>query len=236
MAFDTESDMRPVAEKTLRDAFDEPHASIYEEFEYGSGRADYVVARISDPYLSRRLIDLRIDTAIEDDRLLQTFLLLHNRGTISKDYYYKLGALDRNTKSKALDWLIDKGFATEVNDTYIRTTPNLRRHVTTAYSIELKLCKWEKALRQAFRGKGFSDYQCVVMDADYVDRAIDNQHQFEEHGIGLMSIDEDGTYEMHLRPERDRPYSLINKWRLNERTIMEELQVTSSVYAGAAGD
>lgn len=236
MAFETESEMRKVAEKTFRDAFDEPNASLYEEFEYGSGRADYVLARISDSYLSRRLDDLRIDTAIEDDRILQTFLLLHNRETISRDHYYNLGALDRNTKTRALEWLLTKGFATEVNDTTIRTTPNLRRHVTTAYSIELKLCKWKEALRQAFRGKGFSDYQYVVMDNDHIDRAIDNQHQFEKYGIGLMSIDEDGTYEIHLTPERNRPYSLINKWRLNERTLMEELQATPSTYAGAAGD
>lgn len=236
MGFDTESDMRDVAQSALRQAFNEPDAKIFEEFSYGSGRADYVLARISDTYLSRRLDALGIETAIDSDRILQAFLLLHNRETISKEYYYDMGALDQRSKTKALNWLIDHGFVKEIDGTHIRTTPHLRRHVTTAYSIELKLSKWKKALRQAFRGKGFSEYQCVVMDAQYVDRALDNRHRFEEHGIGLMSLTEDGEYEMHVPPERHNPYSLINRWRLNERTIMDEIKFQPSTYAEAAGD
>lgn len=236
MSFDTEADMRDVAQEALREAFNEPNAKIFEEFAYGSGRADYVLARVSDAYLARRLDDLGINTAIDNDRILQAFLLLHSRETISKEYYYEMGALDRQSKSKALNWLTNHGFAKEIDDSHIRTAPHLRRHVTTAYSIELKLSNWKKALRQAFRGKGFSEYQCVIMDAEYVDRALENRHRFEEHGIGLLSLAENGEYEMHLTPERNNPYSLINKWRLNERTIMDELKVQSSNYAGAAGD
>ena len=236
MGFKTESDMRDVAQGTLRKALNEPDARVFEEFAYGSGRADYVLARVSDAYLSRRLDDLGINAAIDSDRILQAFLLLHSRETISKEYYYEMGALDRKSKTKALNWLTDHGFAKEIDGSHIRTTPRLRRHVTTAYSIELKLSKWKEALRQAFRGKGFSEYQCVVMDAEYVDRALENRHRFEEHGIGLMSLTEGGEYEVHLPPKRNKPYSLINKWRLNERTIMEELKVQSSTYAGAAGD
>lgn len=236
MGFDTEADMREVAQGTLRDAFNEPEARLYEEFSYGSGRADYVLARVSEAYLSRRLDDLNIKTAIDNERILQAFLLLHNRETISKDYYYRMGALDRSSKTKALDWLTKHGFVKEIGDSHIRSAPHLRRHVTTAYSIELKLSKWKKALRQAFRGKGFSQYQCVVMDAEYVDRALDNQHRFEEHGIGLMSLSEDGEYEVHLQPQRNNPYSLINKWRLNERIIMDGSESNTYQYVGAAGD
>jgi hypothetical protein len=236
MGFDTESDMRDVAQGTLRHAFNEPSAKMFEEFAYGSGRADYVLARVSDAYLSRRLDKLGINTPINSDRILQAFLLLHNRDIISKEYYYEMGALDRKSKTEALNWLTDNGFTKEIDGSHIRTTPHLRRHVTTAYSIELKLTKWKKALKQAFRGKGFSDYQCVVMDAEYVDRALDNRHRFKKHGIGLMSLTEGGEYKMHLVPERNNPYSLINQWRLNERTITEELKAQSSTYAGAAGD
>ncbi|GAB7009509.1 hypothetical protein [Halorubrum trueperi] len=236
MGFDTESDMGDVARDTLKEVFNEPNAKMFEEFTYGSGRADYVLARVSDTYLSRRIDELGINTAIDRDRILQAFLLLHNRETISKDYYYEMGALDRQSKTEALNWLTKHGFVNEIDESHIRTTPHLRRHVTTAYSIELKLSKWKKALRQAFRGKGFSEYQCVVMDAEYVDRALENRQRFEEHGIGLMSLTEDGEYEIHLPPERNNPYSLINRWRLNERTIMDELKLQSSTYVGAAGD
>ncbi|MDQ2073530.1 hypothetical protein RBH20_13405 [Haloarcula sp. H-GB4] len=236
MGFDTEADMREVAQGALRNAFNEPEAKLFEEFSYGSGRADYVLARVSEAYLSRRLDDLNIKTAIDNDRILQAFLLLHNRETISKDYYYEMGALDQSSKKEALNWLTEHGFAKEIGESYIRSTPNLRRHVTTAYSIELKLSKWKEALRQAFRGKGFSEYQCVVMDAEYVDRALNNKHRFEEHGIGLMSLTEDGHYEIHLKPERSNPYSLINKWRLNERIIVEASKSNTHQYVGAAGD
>lgn len=236
MGFDTEADMREVAQETLRNAFNEPEARLFDEFSYGSGRADYVLARVSEAYLSRRLNDLNINTAIDNERILQAFLLLHNRETISKDYFYEMGALDRASKKEALDWLTEHGFAKEIGDSHIRSAPNLRRHVTTAYSIELKLSKWQKALKQAFRGKGFSEYQCVVMDAEYVDRALDNQHRFQEHGIGLMSLTENGDYELHLPPERNNPYSLINKWRLNERIIMDGSKPNNHQYVGAAGD
>jgi hypothetical protein len=142
MGFDTESDMRDAAQDALKDAFNEPDAKVFEESTHSSGRADYALARVSDAYLSRRLDDLGIKTAIDSDRILQAFLLLHNRESISKEYYYEMGALERQSKTEALNWLTEHKFAKEIDDSHIRTTPHLRRHVTTAYSIELKFSKW----------------------------------------------------------------------------------------------
>lgn len=222
MGFDSEADMKVVAKEVLDSSFTGGPTTTIEEFSYGAGRADLVLAKESDAYRQHRLNVLGINSAIDHDAYLRTFLLLHNRKEISKDYFYKVGALDKRTKTEALDWLTNSGFIEELPGNKIRTAPHLRRHITRSYSIELKLENWRKAVKQAFRGKSFSDYQFVAIDDENIIRAIDNIDIFEKYHIGLISINTDHGYFVHHAPERQTPYSPLNKWKLNETTIWEE--------------
>lgn len=223
MGFDSEQEMRKVAIDSISQDFAQEESILLEEFTYGNGRADIVLANPSTAYLDHRINELRISSVLERKSHLQAFLQLHGRGPITRDFYYSVGAMGKRKKKNALEKLIKKGFVDELDNGKIQTAHDLRRHVTTSYSIELKLSKWKKALEQAVRGKSFSEYQYVALDEDNVLRAIDNLELFEEYGVGLMEISEDGDVYIHKEPSRQKPYSPMNKWRLNERTIMEEL-------------
>lgn len=215
--------MKQVALKALNSGFADGPTVVVDEFAYANGRADVVIARASEAYLDRRIEILGISSNISRDVNLQVFLQLHHKGPMSREYFHSVGALDRTTKNQAINWLIKHGFVHEVGDGKIQTAPHLRRHVTTSYSIELKLKNWKKALEQAIRGKSFADYQFVALPSENVLRAVDHIEDFEEHSVGLIEISRDGEYFVHHWPERQSPYSLMNKWRLNEETITKAI-------------
>lgn len=229
MGFESESKMKTVAKNVLDNSFTGGPTKVIDEFSYGAGRTDLVLTKESETYRDHRLNVLNINNAIERDSHLRTFLLLHSRNEISKDYFYGLGAMDKRKKKSALKWLISNGFVEELSDGKIRTAPHLRRHITRSYSIELKLKNWKKAIKQAFRSKSFSDYQYVALDDEYVIRAIDNIDAFEEYEVGLVSIDqEEEQYFVHYDPDRQTPYSPLNMWRLNETTMWDDFPVYAS--------
>ncbi len=229
MGFESETQMKMVARNVLDSSFTGGPTNVIEEFSYGAGRTDLVLTKESETYREHRLDVLGINTAIEQDSHLRAFLLLHSRDEISKDYFFRLGAMDERKKRSALKWLITNGFVEELEDDRIRTAPHLRRHITRSYSIELKLKNWQKAVKQAFRSKSFSDYQYVALDDDYILRAIDNIDVFKDYGVGLISIDQGSEqYVVHYDPDRETPYSPLNKWRLNETTMWDEFPCYAS--------
>lgn len=223
MGFNSEEEMKEVALESLDEEFVGESAVILDEFSYANGRADIVLAKASENYLERRTTDLGISSAIDRDSHLQTFLQLHGRGPVTKEHFYSIGALDERTKKKALKWLLERGFVKELKHGKIRTAPNLRRHITTSYSVELKLKNWKTALEQATRGKAFSDYQFVALPEENILRAQENIEVFREKEIGLIEISSNGDQHVHYHPEKQNPYSPMNKWRLNETTIREEV-------------
>lgn len=235
MGFESEQDLRETVLPILPSILDEENANFIEEFEYGAGRADIVAYRMSDCYLKRRVDELDLTSSIIDEKKLKEFLLIRGRGEISKEHYFSIGGRGKYQKSKALDWLIDEGFVYDYGDR-IRTAPNLRRHITTAYSIELKLKNWKRALEQAHRGRSFSEYQYVVMDSDYISRALENSEKFENLGVGLVSVSDSGEYSIEIQSTRENPFSTVSKWRLNERTLSKASLDDVRTHARVAGD
>jgi len=43
---------------------------------------------------------------------------------------------------------------------------------------------------------------------------------FKKHEVGLISVTEDGDYELHYEPEKQTPFSELNVWKLNETTLL----------------
>lgn len=221
MEFKSEAEMKRVALDALSEGFSDGRSYIMDEFSYANGRSDIVLANASDKYLNQRYEVLGISSSISDDSYLQAFLQLQSRSNpISREHYFSIGAIDRPKKQKALDWLIDRGFVVE-DEGKIRTAPYLRRHITSSYSIELKLGKWKTALDQAIRGKSFAEYQVVALPSENVLRALEHEEKFHEHEVGLMELQPDGAYYMHIEPSKQNPYSPMNMWRLNEQTISQ---------------
>jgi hypothetical protein len=211
--------MKTTAIPALEDHLKTHDAITVPEFPYGAGWTDIVLTYVSEKYLHRRLNELNIDTPITSKNHLKAFLQLHKRGEISKEYFFSLGAAKPTQKKKSLTWLLEHNFVRETSDGKVKTAPYLRQHITSTFAIELKLSKWKQALKQAHRGKSFAEYQYVVLDLDHVGGALDNIGQFEDYEIGLISLDSDGTCYEHYSPEKQAPFSPLNTWRLNEKTL-----------------
>lgn len=219
MGFNSESALKETAASVLKHELARDDAEVVEEFSYSAGRTDLVFTYKSDAYLRRRVEELGVGIPITDKSHLKAFLRLHKRGEITEEYFCKLGANSRREIEKALEWLLNNGFAERTADGKVRTVPYLRRHITTAIAVELKLEKWRDAFRQALRGRSFSEYQYVVLDADHVSPALDNIEMFERQEIGLASVDADGAFTEHHTPDKQQPFSELNTWKLNEKTL-----------------
>lgn len=217
MGFDTETVMGNQATESLRNTLGNCPTEVFTEFSYGAGQTDVVIANISNTYLQRRINELNLGRPI-DPAYLQAFVILHRREQITRTYFEQLYSGKRSTDA-VLRWLHDHGFIKRTDDGKIRTTPNLRRHVTTSYAVELKLSKWQQALKQAYRAKSYADYQYIALDASHVEPGLENREQFEKYGVGIISIEESGECTVHYRPERTGPSTPLTVWKLNEQTL-----------------
>lgn len=71
-------------------------------------------------------------------------------------------------------------------------------------AVEVKVRDWKRAFRQAMRYKLCSDETYVALYGEYVENVdID---KFKKHGIGVISIEEDGKIEFVLEPAKNEDY------------------------------
>jgi hypothetical protein len=218
--FESEEDLREVALPLLTEKLTHKDAHLVEEFSYSGGRTDLVLSYVSDKYKRRRVKQLGVGIPIEDKRRLKVFLQLHKKdGDIQRKNFVQQLTGNSRDKQKIIDWLINNNFVVEEGDR-IRTKPYLRRHITTSIAVELKLEKWQRAFHQALQGRAYSEYQYVVLDQSYVNRALSEINLFKKHEVGLISVKEDGGFELHYEPEKQSPFSELNVWKLNETTLL----------------
>lgn len=218
--FESEEDLREVALPLLMEELTHKDAHLVEEFSYSGGRTDLVLSYVSDKYKRRRVEQLGVGIPIEEKRRLKVFLQLHKKGGgIQRENFVRQLTGNTRDKHKIIDWLIDNNFVVQEGD-QIKTKPYLRRHITTSIAVELKLEKWQKAFQQALQGRAYSEYQYVVLDHSYVNRALSEIGLFEKHEVGLISVTEDGDFELHYEPEKQSPFSELNVWKLNETTLL----------------
>ena len=74
-------------------------------------------------------------------------------------------------------------------------------------SFELKLKNWQKAAKQAFRYKSFSNISYVVLASKNVNAALNNIALFQKYNIGLAKFNTDSNFEILYKPESSIPYS-----------------------------
>ena len=103
------------------------------------------------------------------------------------------------------------------------------------FAFEMKLTNWPRALIQAFRYKAFADRSFVVLDADYVHRAVASLQRFERSGVGLLSIAEDSSVIEHFMPSRRTPYCeplhLKAKQRVFNAIAVRQLVMRPAAYS-----
>ena len=55
-------------------------------------------------------------------------------------------------------------------------------------AIEAKLCKWRKALHQAYRNRCFANRSYVLLPQKIAELAFCYEHEFDRRGVGICSI------------------------------------------------
>ena len=75
-----------------------------------------------------------------------------------------------------------------------------------AFAFEMKLSNWKRALAQAFKYRAFAEMAFVILDSQYIDRALKQIDRFETANVGLLSTDIDGTVRIHHQPNHDIPF------------------------------
>jgi len=219
--FDSEIEMKEVATESLPNSFGIQKANTIAEFDYGKGRTDLVFIDVSKSYWEHRKDQLDLPVPINNKHHLLSFLDLHGKDPVTKEYFLESGAQPEYKKQDALEWLVKNQFIKKTDSGKLRTAKNLRRHVTTTIAVELKLSKWKKALHQASRGRAFAEYKYVALDEDHISRAHKNIDKFKSNNVGLLSINKDGDVTVYWTPERNQPYSELYRWKLNELSIPE---------------
>lgn len=215
--FSAEKRMKKPVKTSLKSKFGSDFKTK-SEFEYEGGRADLVFLKGSKQYLARRARELGLAIPIENREYIRFFLQIHHRNEITEDYFLKLGQRNSNRKKKGLNWLVNKGFI-ERNGGRVRTAPELRRHVTSSYSVELKLSDWRTALEQAYRGKAFANKQYVAIDSAKADSALEHLDEFKKFNVGLITVRKGVGAEIQYEPDRIKPFSDVQKWKLNETSL-----------------
>lgn len=75
------------------------------------------------------------------------------------------------------------------------------QYESRTWAIEVKICDWKGALRQAFQNKIACDRSYVAIWHKYSHRALNNRDLFESMGIGLIVINADYSANIQINPE-----------------------------------
>ena len=78
------------------------------------------------------------------------------------------------------------------------------RDNSETWAVEVKICDWKGALRQAFLNKIAFDYSYVAIWHEYSHRAISNKTFFEDMGIGLIVINKDYSADIEFSPAESK--------------------------------
>jgi len=86
-------------------------------------------------------------------------------------------------------------------------------------AFELKLKNWKQALKQAFRYRTFSNLAFVVLDENYVERALNHIDEFVKFNVGLASINKKKSIKVYHIPKSNIPFSPNYINNLNNKVI-----------------
>lgn len=181
---------------------------ILKEFNSGYGVADIVLGSFT-PYLSSRTLRNPIDSNwavtlvdILDDELF----------TIS-DFASKYG-VSKQTAQKKINQFVAAGFL-KIKKQHYSKFNDYKIAVDTSIAIEAKLKNWKQALNQARRYKRFANFSYVLLDSHFSSPAKQNIHLFQQHNIGLISMDGNKPI-IHYSPKQMEVRENHYFYKLNE--------------------
>lgn len=109
---------------------------------------------------------------------------------VQVDTYAEEFGLSKHTALCQLEEYANANFLLPLGSNRYRIIKNYEPMIDRVVSVEAKLRDWKRALFQANRYKRFSDYVFVLLDDDYIDRALANLDQFQKANIGILGLDD----------------------------------------------
>jgi hypothetical protein len=96
----------------------------------------------------------------------------------------------------------------------------LIKNDSISIGVELKLENWKRAMIQAFRYRAFCNLSYVIMDDEYINRALRKIEEFKKYNIGLASINKHKmSFSFHYRPKSEEPFSELLSTRLQKKLL-----------------
>lgn len=120
----------------------------------------------------------------------------------------------------------------ELSDGRVRSTGAWYPLAARLTAVELKLDRWQRALRQADNFALSTDSAWVILDHQRTAAADGHRDLFKEVGVGLAAVDADGTLSILVRPRKRQPVgwlrALIAERAWRAATEQQQLDHTSA--------
>ena len=163
------------------------------EFDSGYGVADIVLGSFA-PYLSykstRSSIDSNWGGTLVDALEGEPFSLVD---------FAKKNSVTEETARDKINQFVAAGFFKLEKNKFVKSN-DYKIAVGTSIAIEAKLKNWRHALNQARRYKRFSNYSYVLLDERYSTPAKKNIQIFQQHNIGLITLNRH-RLSVHFTPD-----------------------------------
>lgn len=178
---------------------------ILREVDCWQGRADVVEV------ISKNLEDEKGKFSKEQINLLRNLTcakiisILNYKAVRSRNYIYKSLGIQHKSINSWLNKLSEEKVISEVKLDRFIIHPEFILPEIKFIAYEVKLYNWKRALYQAIQYKGFSNKSYVVMPKKNINPAIKNIDAFMANDIGLIEVDDNGTYKILLRAKSIRP-------------------------------
>lgn len=180
---------------------------VIQEFESGHGIADIVVFGTNN---------LSENGVAEFSKIPPRYAVIFGNGLLSSRFttqqFSNMTGVSVGSCTRVLNSLTNQGVLQSIGQGVYEQLEKLVNPVGCIVSIEAKLRDWQRALRQAYRYREFSNQSWVLMDAGRVAPALDNLQKFNRAEIGLASINPSGELFIHYEPEITNSFSEARYW------------------------
>jgi hypothetical protein len=213
--YDSEQDLvnsfKSLSKQFLSDVFNSKTSRTFliQEFDSLNGVADLVLGT----YLPRTIT--KTARCPIDINWVTPLASLSSGDTVSVDEFMTVYTVTKSTASKILRDYTKAGFLQLIGDKKYKVIKSYAPILDNVISIEAKLKNWQRALKQAYRYKRFSNFTFVLLEEKHSSPAIKNLELFEKMGVGLITMQE-MKYKMHSTPARKEVNNSPYFHRVNE--------------------
>ncbi len=198
MKFNSESELVDLLKTNLRNTFHRQNVEIFDEVSFGFGRADIVICeyiQITKNNISRTALD---------SFAINIYQIIRNNEGVDFDELYDITRSHKKSIVDALNTLIEGDYI-ETSGGGFKIKNYYEKPIKNSFAIEAKIKNWKQALIQAYRYKWFAEFAYVVLDAYYVNPAIQNIETFRKYNVGLASLSRDGDLIRYYNPNKNKP-------------------------------